>query len=198
METLDAVLSGFDNYHENLSLLQNAENLEPPQSAPPIIEQKPPTATLVANDDENGSPSFVIPSFEIDPTFIMPSLKTAYKNDEECCLPDTDLDHHVSSETEEEQQPKDSSKFKISLLEELYKLRRELIEFRTEVQINFKSMDFRKMKKNRTLKNRCTFVNRRKEGCRGYICKVPGSKLCYAHHVMSTANQFPEKRQKLY
>lgn len=84
------------------------------------------------------------------------------------------------------------------IIEELYKTRYELQAFRKEVMNCFKNMDYRKIKKNRTLQNRCTFVNRRGESCRGYICKVPGSRLCYAHHVISSAAQYPEKRKKLY
>jgi hypothetical protein len=89
------------------------------------------------------------------------------------------------------------------LLEEMYKLRRELVCFREDVANAFSSMDFKKIKKNRTLKNRCTFINRRNENCRGYICKVPGSKLCYAHHILSSSSsaassQYLDKRKKLY
>jgi hypothetical protein len=84
------------------------------------------------------------------------------------------------------------------VLEEIYKLRHDLSTFKQDVASAFESMDFKKVKKNRTLKNRCTFVNRRGENCRGYICKVPHSQLCYAHHILSSSSQYPEKRKKLY
>lgn len=85
-----------------------------------------------------------------------------------------------------------------AILEEIYKLRRELAHFQQEVRTSFASMDYKKLKKNRTLKNRCTFINRRNESCRGYICKIPGSQLCYAHHVLSTSHNNSERRKKLY
>jgi len=84
------------------------------------------------------------------------------------------------------------------VLEEIYKLRHDFNSFKQEILTSFNLMDFKKIKKNRTLKNRCTFVNRRDDNCRGYICKVPGSKLCYAHHILSSSAHYPEKRKKLY
>ena len=86
----------------------------------------------------------------------------------------------------------------VTIMEELFKMRREIESFRIEVSHAFSAMDFKKIKKNRTLNNRCTFVNRRGENCRGYICKVPGSQLCYAHHVLSNSHHNKEKRNKLY
>lgn len=86
----------------------------------------------------------------------------------------------------------------VALLEEIYKLRHELNTLRKEITLAFSSMDFKRVRKNRTLKNRCSFVNRRGEGCRGYKCKIPGSTLCYAHHILSAASCYPERRAKLY
>jgi hypothetical protein len=86
----------------------------------------------------------------------------------------------------------------VSIMEEIYKLRYDIAVLRTDMTKAFSAMDFKKIKKNRTLVNRCTFVNRRGDSCRGYKCKVPGSTLCYAHHILSTSSQYPEKRSKLY
>jgi hypothetical protein len=86
----------------------------------------------------------------------------------------------------------------VTLLEEIYKLRHELNTLRKEMTLAFSSMDFKRVRKNRTMKNRCSFVNRRGEGCRGYKCRIPGSTLCYAHHILSAASCYPDRRAKLY
>ena len=86
----------------------------------------------------------------------------------------------------------------VTAVEAIFQMRRELASFRDEVRESMSSFDLKKAKKNRTLQNRCTFVNRRGEGCKGYICKVKGSRLCYAHHVLASASQYPDRRKKLY
>lgn len=86
----------------------------------------------------------------------------------------------------------------VSIAEAIFQLRREVHALREEMATGLTNFDLKKAKKNRTLVNRCTYVNRRNEMCRGYICKVKGSQLCYAHHVLATASQYPERRKKLY
>jgi len=86
----------------------------------------------------------------------------------------------------------------IALEEELFRLRHAVEKMNKQMNDHFKSLDYKKLKKNRTQKNRCTFVNRKNQNCRGYICKVPGSKFCYAHHILSSASRYPEQRNKLY
>lgn len=88
--------------------------------------------------------------------------------------------------------------YDVAINETLFKIQKEIESMRQEMKTHFKNMDYRKVKKNRTMRNRCTFVNRRGDNCKGYICKVPGSSLCYAHHILASSNKYPEQRKKLY
>lgn len=85
-----------------------------------------------------------------------------------------------------------------NVIETLFTLKNEMESFRREIKHTLESIDFKKIKKNRTLKNRCGFVNRRGTKCRGYICKVKGSQLCYAHHILATEPEDSPIRSKLY
>ena len=86
----------------------------------------------------------------------------------------------------------------VALREDLFMLNSKLDRFMEEFRDTFTNVDLKKAKKNRTLVNRCTFVNRRGDCCKGYICKIRGSKLCYAHHIMATPRENNERRNKLY
>jgi hypothetical protein len=71
------------------------------------------------------------------------------------------------------------------VLDELYILRGEIKRYQADVQREFKSLDLKKTKRNRTTKNRCKFHNDKKnKPCSGYICKSSDS-LCYAHHYFA-------------
>lgn len=103
----------------------------------------------------------------------------------------------VNSTSRERSEPPASAEV-VRASEEIYRLRLELAKMREEFASTLANLDLKRVKKNRTTKNRCTFINRRGDSCRGYICKVEGSRLCYAHHVLAMANEYPEKRKKLY
>jgi len=69
------------------------------------------------------------------------------------------------------------------IMEELYIANSKIDRVLNELYINFKNLDVKKIKRNRTERNRCCFVNvKRKKPCSGYVCKK-SSTLCYAHHV---------------
>lgn len=69
------------------------------------------------------------------------------------------------------------------VLDELYCLNAKVERLYTMIEKNFKSLDLKKIKRNRTPKNRCQFVNEKKgKPCSGYICKR-SKTLCYAHHI---------------
>ena len=86
----------------------------------------------------------------------------------------------------------------VQLSELMFQLRHDLISFREEMKENFKSIDFKRVKKNRTGDNRCHFLNKRGENCQGYICKVIGSNLCYAHHILASAPKDSRERAIFY
>lgn len=86
----------------------------------------------------------------------------------------------------------------LRLEEELWLLRNCVNDFHEEIATRFSKIDLKKIKKNRTLLNRCRFTNRKKHSCKGYICKISGSTLCYAHHIMATSDQNSLRRSKLY
>lgn len=68
-------------------------------------------------------------------------------------------------------------------LQQLYHLRSAHEGLKTYLEKQFNSMDFRRMKKNRTVKNRCQFINeKKKKACAGYVCKK-SKTFCYAHYT---------------
>jgi len=69
------------------------------------------------------------------------------------------------------------------IMEELYIANSKIDRVLNELHINFKNLDVKKIKRNRTERNRCCFVNiKRRKPCSGYVCKK-SLTLCYAHHV---------------
>jgi hypothetical protein len=84
-----------------------------------------------------------------------------------------------------------------TVLEAIFCLKNDLSTFSSNMKATLANLDFKKAKKNRTPLNRCSFV-KAKGPCRGYICKKRGSGLCYAHHVLATSTQNPDRRTKLY
>lgn len=82
--------------------------------------------------------------------------------------------------------------------DELFLMNNQIELLKNDLHQRFSSIDLKKAKKNRTQINRCTFKNRKNGTCRGYICKINGSQLCYAHHIMATADENPSRRAKLY
>jgi hypothetical protein len=171
--TLESLLSDSENYQKDLLNLPLEADLQEKNESP-TDEQKPPIAH---------------PDVECCYT---PATSPLFMNDYVFSVSDMEIQDVVQKPLDEKPQ------FSIQILEEIYKLRCEMKLFRVAVASAFSAMDYKKVKKNRTLKNRCTFMNRKGENCRGYICKVPGSQFCYAHHILSTAAQHPEKRKKLY
>lgn len=68
-----------------------------------------------------------------------------------------------------------------NILEFLYVINNKIDNLREEFMETIKSIDIKKIKKNRTPHNRCNYINRKGERCKGYFCKESKS-LCYAHH----------------
>lgn len=99
-----------------------------------------------------------------------------------------ELTRNVESYDEREQEKIEEMKKKIfiHMSEEMYKIRCEISNFRTEVLSLLKRLDLKKCKKNRTLINRCTYTSGKKS-CAGYICKKSNS-FCYSHHMLATGN----------
>lgn len=86
----------------------------------------------------------------------------------------------------------------IRLHEEIWLMQSRITNLEEDLQNRFSKIDMKKVKKNRTLVNRCRYTNRKKSFCKGYICKINGSSLCYAHHIMATSSQNALRRAKLY
>lgn len=72
----------------------------------------------------------------------------------------------------------------VMMREEFFVLRTQVAQLREEVMGFLSRMDIKKCKKNRTQRNRCTFVG--KKPCSGYICKK-STRFCYSHHMLATA-----------
>ena len=81
------------------------------------------------------------------------------------------------------------------ILEMLYVVNNKLDAMREETVALLRSIDIKRVKRNRTMDNRCTFINRRGERCKGYFCNQSRS-LCYAHH--SIVNKSLRKSHFLY
>ncbi len=159
-----------------LQLQQAAEVVTFPKHPPIDVPALP---TVIEDSKlENSSPPMMVDDEVVEEELLMTS--------------------HVPSSEEDVTPVLAAAATPVAVLEEIYKLRHELNTLRKEMTMAFSSMDFKRVRKNRTLKNRCSFVNRRGEGCRGYKCKIPGSTLCYAHHILSAAACYPERRAKLY
>lgn len=79
-----------------------------------------------------------------------------------------------------------------NVMEFLYVINQKIDSLREDVINTLKSIDVKKIKKNRTPNKRCTYINRRGERCKGYYCKTSMS-LCYAHHniVKKTLKKTP-------
>lgn len=57
-----------------------------------------------------------------------------------------------------------------------------------EIVINLiHSIDIRKIKRKRTIRNRCRHMNRHGQQCKGYWCKQ-SKNLCYAHYIKMQSN----------
>ena len=110
--------------------------------------------------------------------------------------PDHYLVHSDPSATSEEL--KELTRAINALREEIFLTRTQLENLKDNVNERLSNIDFRAAKKNRTQENRCTFMSKRSQQCRGYICKEKGSILCYAHHVMATSLTDTERRKKLF
>jgi len=72
------------------------------------------------------------------------------------------------------------------ITDELYVLQHKMDKLLLYVETQFKNLDAKKIKRNRTQKNRCQFINsRRGKPCMGYVCKKSRT-LCYAHHIRAS------------
>ena len=82
-----------------------------------------------------------------------------------------------------------------SIMDELFVLQTKITSLRTFIELQFRSLDLKKAKRNRTLKNKCQFVSERKgRPCAGYICRKSRT-LCYAHHLLAVT---PEGQTTLF
>jgi hypothetical protein len=82
-----------------------------------------------------------------------------------------------------------------SIMDELFVLQTKITSLRTFTELQFRSLDLKKAKRNRTQKNKCQYVSERKgRPCAGYICRKSRS-LCYAHHLLAVT---PEGQSSLF
>ncbi len=71
------------------------------------------------------------------------------------------------------------------VLELLYVINNKMDVIRNEVKQSIQSLDVKKMKRSRTMTNRCTYIREKTgERCRGYFCQN-SQALCYAHHSIA-------------
>ena len=69
------------------------------------------------------------------------------------------------------------------ILELLYVMNDKIEMIRTEMKLMLKNIDIKRLRKTRTSSNRCTYINRKKERCKGYFC-THSKSLCYAHYTI--------------
>jgi hypothetical protein len=84
-----------------------------------------------------------------------------------------------------------------ALQDALFRMEGRYEQLKTYVEDQFNNMDLKKIKRNRTHRNRCQYFNHKKDRtCSGFVCKDSKSKtLCYAHHLLA---KNPEDRQNLF
>ena len=69
------------------------------------------------------------------------------------------------------------------IIEKLFLLETQVIGLQAFLEEQFRNLDLKKMKRNRTQKNRCQFFNHKKgKKCFGYVT-TNSQSLCYAHHM---------------
>lgn len=77
------------------------------------------------------------------------------------------------------------------IAERLYLINNKLDNLFSFIENQFKLLDAKKIKRNRTNINRCEFFHSKKRReCMGFICKASNS-LCYSHHRKSTRRENP-------
>lgn len=72
------------------------------------------------------------------------------------------------------------------ILDELYVVNTKLTLLQNYVSTQFQSLDIKKAKRNRTGKNKCSFISDKRNGkkCSGYVY-AKSQSLCYAHHLLA-------------
>jgi len=72
------------------------------------------------------------------------------------------------------------------ILDELYVVNTKLTLLQNYVSTQFQALDLKKAKRNRTGKNKCTFISDKRNGkkCSGYVY-AKSQSLCYAHHLLA-------------
>ncbi len=70
-----------------------------------------------------------------------------------------------------------------SVLDEIYLLRNRVEGMHVQMEKQFRTLDARKIKRNRTLENRCIYFHPgKKRQCSGFISKSNSATLCYSHY----------------
>lgn len=69
-----------------------------------------------------------------------------------------------------------------NLHDEVFIMRTELMRLKAYLERQFQEMDLKKIKRNRTVRNRCQYPKKQSGSCHGYVCKK-SSTLCYAHYI---------------
>jgi len=72
------------------------------------------------------------------------------------------------------------------ILDELYVVNTKLTLLQNYVSSQFQALDLKKAKRNRTGKNKCSFISDKRNGkkCSGYVY-AKSQSLCYAHHLLA-------------
>lgn len=63
----------------------------------------------------------------------------------------------------------------------LYYLSSIINTMHAEQKAMWASLDFRKAKRVRTIKNRCSYIGVKGDCCKGYVSKKFGTRFCFAH-----------------
>lgn len=82
-----------------------------------------------------------------------------------------------------------------NILELIHVLNDKIDIIRNEIKTLHKSIDVKRIKKPRTKSNRCTYINRKGERCKGYFC-AQSKGLCFAHYTI--VNKTLKKSHYLY
>ena len=69
-----------------------------------------------------------------------------------------------------------------NLHDEVFIMRTEMMRLKEYLERQFSELDLKKIKRNRTVRNRCQFPKKHSGSCHGYVCKK-SSTLCYAHYI---------------
>jgi len=82
------------------------------------------------------------------------------------------------------------------LLDSVFMINNKIDNLDFYVRQQLKQMDLKKVKQNRTLRNRCQFVLVKKgTPCKGYVCNK-SSTFCYAHHLRAVFHETPLNKPK--